>query len=273
MKEEIERAKYGGKKYVISNGFNSSSRAQSSRELDSRFVDEPFSSISLLKSTQPANLTHDTRIDTPKQNFINPNNLSKNLENKEFFNIISVGRFSKEKRHKILIKAISKSKYASRIKLHLHGSGPLESSLKTMCERNLQNKADFGFLDNNILLEKLGKMQLYVHPAEVESEAISCLEAVACGVTPLIANSKVSATRQFALDNRSLFKVNDVQDLADKIDFWIENPTLLEQMRPLYAKSATKYDLQKSIDSILQVYDEAISDFKQNPQLFTTPAS
>ncbi|MWV60966.1 NAD-dependent epimerase/dehydratase family protein [Helicobacter saguini] len=42
-----------------------SSRAQSSRELDSHFVDEPKSSISLLESAQPANLTHDTRIANP----------------------------------------------------------------------------------------------------------------------------------------------------------------------------------------------------------------
>ncbi|MWV61345.1 alanine--tRNA ligase [Helicobacter saguini] len=42
-----------------------SSRTQSLRELDSRCVDERLSSISLLESTQPANLAHDTRIANP----------------------------------------------------------------------------------------------------------------------------------------------------------------------------------------------------------------
>ncbi|MWV62407.1 alpha/beta fold hydrolase [Helicobacter saguini] len=57
-------------------GSNSSSRMQSSRELDSHFVDERSSSISSFESTQPANLTHDTRI-TTKQYSQNTNSKSK----------------------------------------------------------------------------------------------------------------------------------------------------------------------------------------------------
>ncbi|MWV62835.1 hypothetical protein DCO60_10495 [Helicobacter saguini] len=84
----------------LQNALNrNSSHAQSSRELDFRGVDEPKSSISLLKSTQPANLTHDTRIATHKLDSIesrfNKNNENieskiqdskKNIESNLFFN-------------------------------------------------------------------------------------------------------------------------------------------------------------------------------------------
>ncbi|RDU61735.1 glycosyltransferase [Helicobacter sp. MIT 14-3879] len=223
MKEEIERAGYAGKKYVISNGFK----------------------LNVMESKG-----------VPYQDSL--------------FHIIAVGRLSKEKRHDILIKAIAQSKYAKKIKLHLHGIGPKEEYLRNLCETLLPNPIEFGFIDNAILIGKLKSANLYVHAAQVESEAISCLEAISAGVVPVIADSKVSATNQFALDSRSLFRTNDTTDLMAKIEYWIEHPQELEIMKAEYAKSALKYDLDLSIDKIVEVYKEAIADFRDNPQLFET---
>ena len=221
MEEEIQKAGYGGKKFVISNGFQINT---------ARSCVKPFD-------------------DT-------------------FFHIISVGRFSKEKRQDILIKAIAQSKYANNIKLHLHGIGPKEQYLRKLCDKLLINPPEFGFIDNNILIEKLKCCHLYVHTAEVESEAISCLEAISIGLVPIIADSKISATTQFALDERSLFKTNNIADLSAKIDYWIEHSKEREQMKEQYAKSAAKYALEKSIDNIINMYEEAITDFTTNPILF-----
>ena len=63
-----------------------------------------------------------------------------------------------------------------------------------------------------------------VHPAEIEIEAISCLEAITCGLVPVIADSPRSATRFFALGEDNLFRHGDPMSLAGKIDFWIEHP-------------------------------------------------
>lgn len=222
MESELNRVGYGGKKYVISNGFE-------------------------LKNTA----TTETNLDS------------------SYFNIASVGRLSKEKRQDILIKAIAKSKYANKIKLHLHGIGPRESYLKGLCEQLLQGHYEFGYIENSLLMQKICKMDLYVHPAQVESEAISCLEAVSFGVVPVIADSKISATNQFALDNRSIFQTNNVNDLCAKIEYWIEHKEELMVMRDKYKESAKQYALKLSIEKIEQVYKEAIKDFKDNPELFT----
>ncbi|STQ87175.1 glycosyltransferase family 4 protein [Helicobacter muridarum] len=225
MEAEIQREGYGGKKYVISNGFQ----------------------FNVSQSILEADCFNDS-----------------------FFHIASVGRFSKEKRQDILIKAIARSKYSEIIKLHLHGIGPRQEYLQELCSRLLHNSPEFGFIENSLLINKLKYMNLYVHPAQVESEAIACLEAVSAGVVPVIADSKVSATNQFALDSRSLFITNDISDLSAKIDYWIENKDQLEEMKIKYKQSAQNYALDKSIDKIIEVYKEAIEDFSSNPKLFDT---
>jgi len=50
------------------------------------------------------------------------------------------------------------------------------------------------------------------------------LEAITCGLVPIIANSARSATRHFALSDKNLFQTNDSVDLARKIDYWIDHP-------------------------------------------------
>ena len=94
----------------------------------------------------------------------------------------------------------------------------------------------------------------------MESEAISCIEAFATGLVPVIANSNLSATRQFALDGRSLFNPGDPKDLARAIDYWLDNPEEKAKMEKLYSESAKKYDINHSIDLFEEMLQEAIDD-------------
>lgn len=222
MESELNRVGYGGKKYVISNGFK----------------------------------------------FRQANTQEKPFDN-SFFHIASVGRLSKEKRQDILIQAIAKSKYADIIKLHLHGIGPRESYLKGLCEKLLKVPYEFGYISDDLLMRNLSSMDLYVHPSQVESEAISCLEAISFGIVPVIADSKTSATNQFALDERSIFKTNNIDDLVKKIEYWIEHKEERLSMSKAYKESAKQYALDLSIVKIEQVYQEAIQDFHDNPTLFS----
>ena len=61
------------------------------------------------------------------------------------------------------------------------------------------------------------------------------MEALACGQVPIISDSERSATKKFALDERNLFKNKDPQDLADKIDYFIEHPEAIKDYRSRYA--------------------------------------
>lgn len=182
-----------------------------------------------------------------------------------FIHIAMVGRYSNEKRQDVLIEAIKISKYASKIKLHLKGIGPTQKRLKKMAE-TLENEVDFGFAQPQDLLKILHMTDIYVHTADVEGEAIACLEAISCSVVPIISNSRISATGQFALDDRSLFEAGSPKDLALKIDYWIENPDERERMGKLYAQSASNYTLESSIKKAEEMYLEVIKDFGHQSQ-------
>nr|3QHP_A Chain A, Type 1 capsular polysaccharide biosynthesis protein J (CapJ) [Helicobacter pylori 26695]3QHP_B Chain B, Type 1 capsular polysaccharide biosynthesis protein J (CapJ) [Helicobacter pylori 26695] len=162
------------------------------------------------------------------------------------FKIAMVGRYSNEKNQSVLIKAVALSKYKQDIVLLLKGKGPDEKKIKLLAQK-LGVKAEFGFVNSNELLEILKTCTLYVHAANVESEAIACLEAISVGIVPVIANSPLSATRQFALDERSLFEPNNAKDLSAKIDWWLENKLERERMQNEYAKSALNYTLENSV--------------------------
>ena len=106
------------------------------------------------------------------------------------------------------------------------------------------------------LLAPAARCDLYVHTSEVEIESLACMEGFAAGLVPLIANARTSATRYFALDSRSLFEAGNPQDLAEKIDWWIEHEEERKRMEHLYAEEALKYSLDKSIDQMIQLFHD-----------------
>lgn len=103
---------------------------------------------------------------------------------------------------------------------------------------------------------------LYVHTSDAEIEAMSCMEAFACGLVPVIADSPRSATPQFALDERSLFPAGDSDALAQRIDWWIEHPEERKDMELRYAEHAKQYALEKSIEQTEEMFRMAIEEQK-----------
>ncbi len=163
------------------------------------------------------------------------------------FVIQFTGRFSKEKTHRVLIDAVKRSRHSDRIQLVFAGVGPLYEKLKRR-SASLRNPPEFRFFSREELVKQLNCADLYVHPAEIEIEAISCLEAIACGLVPVIANSPRSATRYFALDERNLFRNKDANDLAARIDYWIEHPDECAKMRRRYADFVQEHEYEHCMD-------------------------
>ena len=165
------------------------------------------------------------------------------------FVILFTGRYSKEKSHKVLIDAAALSRHADRLQLIFAGCGPQEQKLKKRAEK-LKNPPLFKFFDRASMVEVLNYADLYVHPAEIEIEAIACLEAISCGLVPVISNSPRSATRYFAQSSRNLFKCNDAKDLAEKIDWWIEHPAEKESCSHSYLGYARQFDFDHCMDEM-----------------------
>jgi glycosyltransferase involved in cell wall biosynthesis len=173
--------------------------------------------------------------------------------------ITMVGRLSGEKRQDVIINAVPFSKYADRIQLVFAGKGPKYDEYVEL-GKQLKNPPQFVFLSKPELIDLLLHTDLYVHASDMESEAISCIEAFATGLVPVIANSEDSATPQFALDGRSLFAPGRPKDLARAIDWWLDHPDEKAKMEREYAEAAKKYDIDTSVRLCEQMFREAIEE-------------
>jgi 1-acyl-sn-glycerol-3-phosphate acyltransferase len=181
----------------------------------------------------------------------------------EPFRILMVGRFSPEKRQEVLIRAVHRSRHAARIQLIFAGHGPREKRLRRKAAR-LANPAQFGYHTQAELLELIRSCDLYVHASDVEIEGVSCLEAFASGLVPVISDSRRSATGQFALGPANLFRAGDASSLAARIDGWIEDPDALAEASEAYAHYADLYAVERSVKTIERVYARA-GDTPQAP--------
>ena len=170
------------------------------------------------------------------------------------------GRLSKEKTHKVLIDAVNLSKYRDRIQLVFAGIGPLREKLEKRGKK-LPNPPEFNFYSRQDLIMQLNMSDLYVHPAEIEIEAIACLEAISCGLVPVIANSPRSATRYFALDERNLFHNKDAKDLAMRLDYWIEHPEEKKALAERYKGFVEQHEYEHCMDRMEQMLFDAVKEY------------
>ena len=181
------------------------------------------------------------------------------LSDGSLITIVMVGRLSGEKRQDVIINAVPFSKYADRIQLVFAGKGPKYDEYVEL-GKQLKTPPQFVFLSKPELIDLLLHTDLYVHASDMESEAISCIEAFATGLVPVIANSEDSATPQFALDGRSLFAPGRPKDLARAIDWWFDHPDEKAKMEREYAEAAKNYDIDTSVRLCEQMFREAIEE-------------
>ncbi len=177
------------------------------------------------------------------------------------FTILSVGRLAKEKRHDLLIEAIRASRHEKRIQLVILGDGPLKDRLVEQ-GKVLTHAPVFRWLKPHELIRYYGGADLCVHAADVEVECMSVLEAMACGLPCIIADSPLSATPQFAISPEFLFPTGDREALTARIDRWIDDPAGLARAREDYRDAAQRYRVEASADRLVELYREVIAGRK-----------
>lgn len=186
--------------------------------------------------------------------------MEKPEELKDKFVILTTGRLCKEKSHKVLLKAIAQSKYNDKIQLIIAGQGPLLSRIEKYSDRHLKNKPIIKYFTREQMLGLLNYSDLYVHPAEVELEGIACLEAVVCGLVPIVSDSDRSATKNFALTEHNIFKNRNSTDLKNKIEYMIENPDEKAKLKEEYLKFGVCFDQDKCMDKMEEMFLEVIKN-------------
>ena len=176
---------------------------------------------------------------------------------KDKFVILSIGRYAREKSQDTLLKAMKYSKYKDKIQLILAGQGTKEKSYKNLAKK-LKINPIFKFFGRDEIVDVINYSDMYVHPADMELEGIACLEAIACGKLVIVSSSKLSATKEFAVSQKCIFKKRNPKDLAKTIDYFIENKDQRILCEKEYLKNSTIYSqdvcMQKMEDMMKEVY-------------------
>jgi 1,2-diacylglycerol 3-alpha-glucosyltransferase len=186
------------------------------------------------------------------------------------YQILAIGRLSKEKDYITLLKAMRYSHYAKQIQLVIAGRGPKEKALKKYADRLLQKGTLtypplFGFCDLATLQNYAATSDLFVHSAYIEVEGLSCMEAIQTGLVPVIAKGHLTATSQFALSPESTYPARNSYLLARRIDYWLSHEKERKEEALKYVGLGEKYNIDYSITALIQMFKDGIV-LAENPK-------
>ena len=183
--------------------------------------------------------------------------VEKPAEFKDKIVLLSVGRLAREKSQDTLIKAVNHSKYKDKLQVILAGQGLKEKKYRKLGEK-LPITPIMRLFSREEISNVINFADLYIHPADIELEGIACLEAVACGKLVIVSNSKKSATKEFAVDEKCVFKSRSPKDLARVIDYWIEHPEEKKLCEQKYLESSGIYNQDECMRRMEEMFNELI---------------
>ena len=200
-----------------------------------------------------------------KQNysrFIKKYNLNENDKK-----ILYVGRLNDEKSVETLIEAMPYIlKEYQNVQLEIIGKGNLLPELKQLAkELHLQNKIKFfGYVPEKELLMAYNACDIFVLPSIAELEGMVVLEAMACAKPIIVSDSKKSASSDLVQDNGLIFKLQKPKDLAQKVLLLLKNKNLRLQMGKKSYIRAKKFDINKSVIKLENLYYSLLKDQFEN---------
>ena len=178
--------------------------------------------------------------------------------------IAYTARYSREKAHKELIKAMSLSKHKEDILLVLPGAGPdkMNKKIARWSKKWCSNPPVLGFHSREEMVKILNCVDIYCHVGRVDIEPVSALEAISVGIAPVLTDSPVSAVSGFALSEHNLSHHRSAKALAQAIDYWIEHPEERKKNAESYAGFADQFGFEKSMHQMERMWQEVIADHK-----------
>jgi len=171
-------------------------------------------------------------------------------QEKRHFVIGMAARFSVEKDHETLIRAVTL--LPTRFRLRLAGDGPLKDQLKSLAEAlGLANRVEFPGIARN-MPEFFCGLDAYVQSSRFDGFSIVAVEAMASGL-PTIA-SDIDGLRDTIGDPRALFSAGDATALATLVRSIADSADLYRALSEHAVHQSTRFDIATTARSYARAY-------------------
>jgi len=173
--------------------------------------------------------------------------IPENTSNLDNYNLVSVGRLSREKGFLDLIEVFKKA-YEKNNMLHLDiiGDGTQKSKIEEKIKeyKLTKNIKLHGFLDNEEVHKILDKSSLYVMASHTESFGIVLIEAMIHGL-PCIAFDSAEGACDLIKDKNLLIKDRNIDEMALKINELLEDKNKMNEIGNNNRKFSLSYETEK----------------------------
>ena len=175
--------------------------------------------------------------------------------------VLHVNRLSEEKRVHILLDAVPKMQVNAHIALS--GSGPAEAELREQVERlHIGDRVSFlGFVKDADLLALRRSADIFVIPSEADLQSLATMEAMACGLPVVAANSYALPELVHDGENGYLFAPGNSDELAQRMDTLLSDSALRQQMGAKSLEIIATHDRRKVLEQWESLYYRLSNEF------------
>ena len=175
--------------------------------------------------------------------------------------IIYLGRLAEEKGVLLLPEIILKLKDNPLFeKLDIFGSGPIEKALKDKIDDlNLNNKIFLrGAIPHNQARDTFGNYDIFIMPSYKEGHPIVLLEAMACGLIPIVSHIEGSTDIVVKHNfNGYLCEPGNTDQFATALQFAIKSDSLPAMSIEARRTIEDKYSIEQMAESYLNLFDSS----------------
>lgn len=176
------------------------------------------------------------------------------FNNKNKLKIISVGNLKTEKNHILLLQALIKLKH---LPIHVNICGEGNDHVMLQQYINKYNLPVTILGSKNNIRELLDQHDLFVSCAVIEGFGISVAEAMASKIPIII--SDISTFKEITENKALFFESNNAHDLAEKIDSFYLDPSIIATHTLYCSTVAEKYRNSAFVEKLNQLYHSKIS--------------
>lgn len=180
-------------------------------------------------------------------------------KNKEITEILFLGRFHPDKGIKEIIDSLRLlNSRTKNFRFILCGDGPKKQNIVKFLSELLNNRFRYeGVVKGDKKDEILRRADILLLPSYYEAMPMSILEAMAYGCVPVVTDVGSVNTVIKHNNNGFFVKKQDHYDIADKLQYLINNKAVLQQLSiNAYQTIKKHYSCDNYINNLIQIYEE-----------------